>query len=347
MIPKILTKAQADTLSDLIDNATHIVITCHVGPDGDAIGSSLALWHTLIDLGKEVQIITPDQFPADLRFLKGSKDIITYTQYTDFANQLLARADIVFCLDYNEPQRVDLMAEALCASKARKVLIDHHLNPDAFCDITISHPEISSTCELLFRVLCSLGLYDRLTVDAATAIYTGMMTDTGNFTYNSNTPETYLIIAELLKKGINKDVIYAKIHNTNSANKLRLNGYATSRKMEVFPEYSAAIIALSQRELNYYHYQKGDTEGLVNVPLSMKDVYFSAFLREETNLIKISLRSKGSFPANKIASEYFGGGGHLNAAGGEFYGTLEEACEVIKNILPLIGEWAEKAKCES
>ncbi len=347
MIPKILTKAQADTLSELIDNASHIVIVCHVGPDGDAIGSSLALWHILVDLGKNTQIIIPDPYPNDLRFLKGAKDIIAYSQYTDFSKQLLSDADLIFCLDFNEPSRVDMMADALCASAAKKVLIDHHINPqkESF-DFIISHPEISSTCELLFRVTCSLGLYDQLSLNAATAIYTGMMTDTGNFTYNSNTSETYIIISELIKKGIDKDAIYAKLHNTNTANKIRLNGYAVSRKMEVFPEYSVAIIALQQRELNYYHYQKGDTEGLVNIPLSMPDIYFSAFVREETNLIKISLRSKGNLPVNKIATEYFGGGGHLNAAGGEFYGTLDEACDTIKNIMPIIGELAQKAKLE-
>ena len=185
-----------------------------------------------------------------------------------------------------------------------------------------------------------------MSVDAANAIYTGMMTDTGNFTYNSNYPEMYITIAELIKKGINKDTIYARIHNTNSEEKLRLNGFAISQKMEVFPEYDAAIISLSQKELNHYHYQKGDTEGLVNVPLSMENILFSAFLREESNLIKISLRSKGTFPANKIASEYFNGGGHLNAAGGEFYGTLKEAEDLMHKILPVIGELAIQSKKE-
>ena len=347
MIPKILTKAQADKIGALIDEATYIVIVCHVAPDGDAVGSSLALWNVLTGLGKEAQVITPDAYPADLRFLNGCKEILVCSQYPDFARELIDRADLIFCLDFNEPKRVDRMEPILCASTARKILIDHHLNPAPFCDVTVSHPEISSTCELLFRVICSLGLFDRLTPEAVSAIYTGMMTDTGNFTYNSNSPETYLIISELIKKGLNKDAVYARIHNNNRAEKLRLNGYAVSRRMEVFPEQGAAIISLSQRELNRYHYQKGDTEGLVNVPLSMAGIYFSAFVREESNLIKISLRSKGSFPANRIASEYFGGGGHLNAAGGEFYGSLQEACNVLKNILPLIGELTAKAKKES
>lgn len=346
MIPKILSKSEADALSRSIDDARRIVVVCHVAPDGDAIGSSLALWHTLRGLGKDVFVVVPDACPASLRFLKGYKDILVYTRYTEFAQQLLENADLIFCLDFNEPKRVDKMEAALTASKARKILIDHHLHPAPFCDMTISHPEISSTCEVLFRVICSLGLFEQMGVDAASAIYTGMMTDTGNFTYNSNYPEIYITIAELIKKGIDKDWIYARIHNTNSENKLRLNGYAIVQKMEVFPEQCAALITLSQNELNQYDYQKGDTEGLVNVPLSMEHILFSAFLREESNLIKISLRSKGSFPANKIASDYFNGGGHLNAAGGEFYGTLQEAHSRILEILPVISELANQSQKE-
>lgn len=346
MIPKILSKSEADALSRSIDDASRIVVVCHVAPDGDAIGSSLALWHTLRGLGKDVFVVVPDACPASLRFLNGYKDILVYTRYTEFAQQLLENADLIFCLDFNEPKRVDKMEAALTASKARKILIDHHLHPAPFCDMTISHPEISSTCEVLFRVICSLGLFEQMGVDAASAIYTGMMTDTGNFTYNSNYPEIYITIAELIKKGIDKDWIYARIHNTNSENKLRLNGYAIAQKMEVFPEQCAALITLSQNELNQYDYQKGDTEGLVNVPLSMEHILFSAFLREESNLIKISLRSKGSFPANKIASDYFNGGGHLNAAGGEFYGTLQEAHSRILEILPVIGELANQSQKE-
>lgn len=346
MIPKILSKSEADALSRSIDDARRIVVVCHVAPDGDAIGSSLALWHTLRGLGKDVFVVVPDACPASLRFLNGYKDILVYTRYTEFAQQLLENADLIFCLDFNEPKRVDKMEDALTASKARKILIDHHLHPAPFCNMTISHPEISSTCEVLFRVICSLGLFEQMGGDAASAIYTGMMTDTGNFTYNSNYPEIYITIAELIKKGIDKDWIYARIHNTNSENKLRLNGYAIAQKMEVFPEQCAALITLSQNELNQYDYQKGDTEGLVNVPLSMEHILFSAFLREESNLIKISLRSKGSFPANKIASDYFNGGGHLNAAGGEFYGTLQEAHSRILEILPVIGELANQSQKE-
>ncbi len=346
MIPKILSKSEADALSRSIDDARRIVVVCHVAPDGDAIGSSLALWHTLRGLGKDVFVVVPDACPASLRFLNGYKDILVYTRYTEFAQQLLENADLIFCLDFNEPKRIDKMEDALTASKARKILIDHHLHPAPFCNMTISHPEISSTCEVLFRVICSLGLFEQMGVDAASAIYTGMMTDTGNFTYNSNYPEIYITIAELIKKGIDKDWIYARIHNTNSENKLRLNGYAIAQKMEVFPEQCAALITLSQNELNQYDYQKGDTEGLVNVPLSMEHILFSAFLREESNLIKISLRSKGSFPANKIASDYFNGGGHLNAAGGEFYGTLQEAHSRILEILPVIGELANQSQKE-
>ena len=335
MIPKILSKSEADEISSCIDEAKHVVIVCHVAPDGDAIGSSLALWHTLADLGKDVYVIVPDPYPASLRFLKGCKDILVYTRYTDFAQKLIERADLIFCLDFNEPKRVDSMETVLMASKAKKILIDHHLYPSSFCDITISHPEISSSCEVLFRVICGLGLFEQMSVDAANAIYTGMMTDTGNFTYNSNKSDIYFIIEELVKKGIDKDKIYAKVCNTNSVDKLRLNGYAVSQKMEIFPEYRAAMISLTREELNRYHYRKGDSEGLVNVPLSIENIVCSVFFREETGFIKVSLRSKGTFPVNKIAAEHFNGGGHLNASGGEFFGTMEEAQECFRKLLPL------------
>lgn len=184
-----------------------------------------------------------------------------------------------------------------------------------------------------------MGMFEELNQCASEAIYTGMMTDTGNFTYNSNKPEIYFIIAELIKKGINKDRIYNKVYNTNSVDKLKLNGYAISQKMEIFPEYKAAVITLTQEDLKHYDYQKGDSEGLVNVPLSIEGVIFSTFFREDKDFIKVSMRSQGKFPVNKIASDYFNGGGHLNAAGGEFYGTMDEALCRFKEILPVYAHY--------
>ena len=217
----------------------------------------------------------------------------------------------------------------------RRVLIDHHLHPEDFCRVTISHPEISSTSELVFRLICRMGYFEDITREGAECIYTGMMTDTGGFTYNSNSREIYFIISELLSKGIDKDEIYRKVFNTYSEGRLRLMGYVLYDKMEDFPQFRAALIWLTKEEQGRFQYVKGDTEGFVNIPLQMKGICFSVFLREDTekNMIKVSLRSVGAFPCNQVASEFFNGGGHLNASGGEFYGTMEEAIERFKQAL--------------
>lgn len=344
MITKIIPEEKIQQVARLIDRYEQVAIVCHVAPDGDAIGSSLALWHFMNELGKTATVIVPDVLPDNLKFLKGAKDILVWERYSEFAGEIIARAELIFCLDFNALKRIDKMSEAVAAAKARKVMIDHHLEPESFCDVVISHPEISSTSELVFRLICRLGMFDLLTVPCGEAIYVGMMTDTGNFTYNSNKPEIYFIIGELVKKGVDKDALYARIYNRNTVDKVRLNGYAVHEKMEVFPEYQAALITLSRPELNRFHYRKGDTEGLVNVPLSIENVVFSGFFREETHLIKISFRSKGDFPANRAAAEYFNGGGHLNAAGGEFYGTLEEARTRFIEMLPAFKSYLKKQK---
>lgn len=335
MITKIIPEVKIEQVSDLIDRHDNIVIVCHVSPDGDAIGASLGLWHFLNALDKSVTVVVPDAMPDNLLFLKGTKDILVHEKYPEFAEETVSKADLIFCLDFNALKRLDKLAKAVELSDAKKVMIDHHLNPESFCDVTISHPEISSTSELIFRLICRMGMFDLLSVNCGNAIYVGMMTDTGNFTYNSNKAEIYFIIGELVKKGINKDALYDRIFNTNSADKVKLNGYAIAEKMKVYAQHRAAMITLSLHELNRFHYRKGDTEGLVNVPLSIDRIVFSVFFREDTDFIKVSLRSKGDFPVNKIAAEYFNGGGHLNASGGEFFGTMEEAMACFERILPL------------
>lgn len=333
MLSRLVDENNIKALRKLLETSEKIAITCHVGPDGDAIGSSLGLAIVLNAIGKDVKIITPDMPPRNLMFLPGAKDIVVYTRYTEFAEQLLHDADLIFALDYNELKRIDKVADAFAASKASKVMIDHHLFPGDFTDVKISHPEVSSASMLLFRVLCRLELFPYIDKDAATCIYTGMMTDTGNFSYNSNDADLYIVISELLKKGINKDAIYSNVYNSNTPNRLRLNGYAINQKFKVYDEYNGALITLTREELNAYNYQKGDTESLVNMPLSVPDIIFSFFLREETEYIKISARSKGDFAVNKICEEHFNGGGHKNAAGGEFYGTMEECIRKFEDVI--------------
>ena len=334
MLSKVILQAHIDKVETYFERADKVVIVTHVSPDGDALGSSLGLYHFLSVHDKTVNVIVPNAFPDFLRWMPGAKDIIRYDKYAEFADKLIAEADVICCLDFNALSRIDQMAEAVRTAQGRKVMIDHHLNPEPFCRVTISHPEISSTSELIFRLICRLGCFDDITLEGAECIYTGMMTDTGGFTYNSNNREIYFIISELLSKGIDKDDIYRKVYNTYSESRLRLMGYVLSN-MTVYSDYNSALITLTKAEQSKFNYIKGDSEGFVNIPLSIKNVCFSCFLREDTEkpMIKISLRSVGTFPCNQLAAEFFHGGGHLNASGGEFFGTMEEAKAVFEKAL--------------
>ena len=335
MLSKVISQSNIDHVEKWFEKADKIVIVSHVSPDGDAIGSSLGLYHFLTSLDKTVHVIVPNAFPDFLKWMPGAKEVIVYNRYKEFADRLIQEADVVCCLDFNVLSRIDEMEDVVKNSPARKLIVDHHLYPGDFAKIVISHPEISSTSELVFRLICQLGNFSDITKEGAECIYTGMMTDTGGFTYNSNDREIYLIIGELLSKGIDKDEIYRRVYNTYSEGRLRLMGYVLYDKMQVYPQFNAALISLTRSEQNKFQYVKGDTEGFVNMPLSMKGICFSAFLREDTEkkMIKVSLRSVGTFPCNKVAAEFFNGGGHLNASGGEFYGTMEEAVALFKQAL--------------
>ena len=335
MLSKVIAQANVDHVEKWFVRAEKVVIVSHVSPDGDAIGSSLGLYHFLVSLDKTVHVIVPNAFPDFLKWMPGAKDIIQYNRYKEFADKLIKEADVICCLDFNVISRIDEMEEAVKNSQSRKLMVDHHLAPGDFAQIVISHPNISSTSELVFRLICQLGNFSDISKEGAECIYTGMMTDTGAFTYNSNDREIYLIIGELLTKGIDKDEIYRKVYNTCSEGRLRLKGFVLHEKMQVFPQFSSALITLTREEQKMFHYMKGDTEGLVNLPLGIKDICFSVFLREDTekDMIKVSLRSVGSFPCNEVATEFFNGGGHLNASGGEFYGSMEEAVDLFKQAL--------------
>ena len=335
MLSKVISQANVDHVEKWFERADKIVIVSHVSPDGDAIGSSLGLWHFLNSQDKTVHVIVPNAFPDFLKWMPGAKEIIQYNRYKEFADKLIMEADVICCLDFNVLSRIDEMEEIVRVSPGRKMMVDHHLYPGDFARIVISHPQISSTSELVFRLICQLGNFSDITKEAAECIYTGMMTDTGGFTYNSNNREIYLIIGELLSKGIDKDEIYRNVFNTHSEGRLRLMGYVLYDKMQIFPQFNSALITLSREEQQKFQYKKGDTEGFVNMPLSMKDICFSVFLREDTekDMIKVSLRSVGTFPCNQVAAEFFNGGGHLNASGGEFYGPMEEAVALFKQAL--------------
>lgn len=331
----LLNKQEIETLRALMCGEGKVVIVCHMSPDGDALGSSLCLWNLLRDSGRTANVVVPDMPPHNLSFLPGYDEITVASCHPERAGRLAAEASLIFCLDFNDFARIDRLAPAITESGAVKVMIDHHLNPVAEVDLRISHPEISSTCALLYLVLEQAGLTSRLSREAAECCCTGMMTDTGNFSYNSNDPELYRILSHLMETGIDKDAIYTRLFNTNSVSRVRIMGYGQSAKMQLFPEHQAALITLSRVELNEFDYHRGDTEALVNVPLSIPSVTYSVFLREdEENYVKVSMRSKGDFSVKDICEKHFSGGGHINAAGGEMRRPLAEVVARLIEVMP-------------
>lgn len=335
MISEVIAKEEIAKAKALLYKARSVAIVTHMSPDGDAMGSSLALLHFLNELGKDtVAVVIPNKYPAFLGWMPGADNVIAYDTQQQEAEMVLGNTDLIVCLDFNTLSRIGQMASVVAESKAKKILVDHHLYPDQMADVIMSYPSISSTSELVFRLICRMGHFEEITKEAAECIYTGMMTDTGNFSYSSNQPEIYNIVSELLHKGIDKDDIYRKVFNNYSADRMRLMGYCLYRKMKIYPEQHTALIALSGKELYPFHFQNGDAEGLVNLPLSIKGIYFSVMMREDKDKIKISFRSQGQFPTNKMAAELFGGGGHLNASGGESYTSLEEAIRKFEEALP-------------
>jgi phosphoesterase RecJ-like protein len=342
MISKIIAEELIGRFREAIHVKNEIVIVSHVSPDGDAIGSSLALWHYLRQLGKNAYVIVPNAFPAFLSWMPGAKNIVYYDRQKTKSENLLTQAELIIALDFNAAKRLDKMEKAFLDASAPKILIDHHLHPEDFAQIVVSYPEISSTSEMIFRLICRLGHFDKITRECAECILTGLMTDTGGFSFNSNQAEIYIIVAELIKLGVDKDEIYRRVFNTFSLDRLKLSAFSIYRKMTVFPEYKTAVILLTVKELERFNYKIGDIEGIVNMPLSIDGIIFSVLMREDTDKIKISLRSQGAFPANKVAADLFDGGGHLNAAGGEFTESLQTAFKKLKNALPDYVEFLEE-----
>jgi len=333
MISSIIDEHTIERLRSFINGVNRIVITCHKSPDGDALGSTLALCHVLRRLGKDAVVVTPDMPPKSLEFIPGLRDLVVFTKHELRARHVLNEAQLLFCLDFNSMKRIDRLAELVEPLKVRRVLIDHHLDPDDAFDIVISHPEASSTCELVFRVIMQMGLLRMMDRLAASCLYVGLLTDTGGFAYSCDNPEFYEILASVLRRRIDRIGLYNKAMNTFSADSLRLQGYAISEKMQLFPEQGAALITLSKEDLERFNYNRGDTETLVNKPLAVPEIYWSVFLREDADKIKVSCRSQGDFSVSDICAKYFNGGGHFNAAGGDFVGTLDEAVAAFHQVL--------------
>ena len=335
-----------------IQQAHKVAILTHQSPDGDAMGSSLAMYHHIQSLGKEAQVIVPNAFPDFLAWMPGADTVLLYDTQKAQADTYLEAADLVICTDFNDPKRIGAVGDKMLSLKCPKVMIDHHLHPSDFADFIVSVPEASSTCELVYEVLMnSQDLLAKRPLsnseasntqrNIAQCLYTGLMTDTGNFSYNSNRPQIYPMIASLIEAGVDKDAIYNAVFNQYSVDRMKLVGYCLYQKMRVFPEHHAALIYLNRKELYRFNFQKGDAEGIVNMPLQSKDIHYSVFMREDKatpdeieknggikTKIKLSFRSQGDRPVNVFASEVFNGGGHANAAGGEYYGPLAEAVQL-------------------
>lgn len=336
MLNNILSDEEQALFQKIVDEGSAFVITCHQHPDGDAIGSSLGLAEYLRTQEKDVVVIVPDQYPDFLTWLPNTEKIVRYDKHKEQADLLIRAADVIFCLDYNTASRTAQMEESLLASKAQKIMIDHHLAPDMPVALLVSRPEASSTSELVFRLIWQLGDFGTQTKKFAVPIYCGMMTDTGGFTYNSSDPDIFFIVSQLLTKGINKDKIYRNVFHTFSENRLRLVGYVLLEKMIVDQQRHAAYFTLSRQDLRRFHFMKGDAEGLVNMPLQMKGLKLSVSLREDTekdNLVWVSLRSVDTFPCNQMAEEFFNGGGHLNASGGRLMCSLADAVKVVQQAI--------------
>jgi phosphoesterase RecJ-like protein len=312
-----------------------IAILSHLNPDGDTLGSSLGLLMLFKKLGHHCDVISPNDYPDFLKWLPGN-EFITILKHSHYkALDILNSAEIIFSLDFNEMKRFRDLKEAFESSMAFKVLIDHHPDPVMKVNCLLSDPSASSTAELVYRFLKECGYLNLVDKDIASCLFTGIMTDTGCFSYNSSNRKTWETVAELLDCGIDKDEIYSLTYDNYSEQRMRLLGFSLNDKMEVFHEYRTGFIALSKEEMAQYQFEVGDSEGFVNYPLSIKGIRFSALFLEKEDHIKISFRSKGGFPVNDFSRDNFHGGGHKNASGGEDFRSLDESIKHFKELLPL------------
>lgn len=342
----LLTPEQVSQLGALVSSSSKIVILGHSRPDGDAIGSTLA-WSEYLSVhyGKRSQIIVPNAYPDFLHWLPGTQCVMRYDKRPDEVERLMKEADLVFCLDFNAVERLEGMAHTLETAKAKRVLIDHHLNPTVEADMKVSFPDLSSTSEIVFRLVWQMGDFERMTKKFAVPLYCGMMTDTGGFTYNSSSPEIFYAVCQLLTKRFDKDKIYRNVYNNYSSWAIRLRGHLMSQKLNVFDDLHACYYTLTRQEMRDYHYVSGDGEGLVNEPLRIKGMKMSISLREDDridNKVWVSLRSVDDFSVEEVAKRFFNGGGHLNASGGQLDCSLDEAVKITREAIKYYAEELKK-----
>ncbi|OFZ08444.1 MAG: hypothetical protein A3D92_24130 [Bacteroidetes bacterium RIFCSPHIGHO2_02_FULL_44_7] len=326
---------EATDILAAVKRATKVVITSHRSPDGDSVGSSLALLRFLRTLGKEAIICHPDPAPNYLEWIKKDDSILNAEVNTELVQTSMANADLLFALDYNHPDRMGApMANWFRESSALKVMIDHHLHPEDCVDILISRPDVCSTAQLIYEFIEDAGCLDQLNVATGIPIYLGLVTDTGSFRYSSVTPKTHRILAHLLEIGVPHADIHEATFNNNRVDKIRLRSYILAERLEVLADFHVAILSVTIEEMHRFHYVKGDTEGLVNEALSLEGVNVAAFFVENETGVKISFRSVSAVTVNTIATEHFGGGGHTNAAGGFSEESLTETIQRFKDLIP-------------
>lgn len=322
-------------LKALLKTPKKIVITSHFNPDGDAMGSSLALLHFLKKIGHQAAVVLPNEFPDYLAWLPGGKEIVLGTQSAEKAKKLIAEAEILFSMDYNAVHRTENLGELINQSKAFKVVIDHHREPDDFADCMFWDIDASSTCELVYLFIQAFDSENLIDEDIATCLYLGIMTDTGSFKFSCTSAETHRIAASLMEKGIHTADIQSKVFDTQTYDRLQLLGKALSN-MKMIPDMCAAYTSLTVKELKAHNFKKGDTEGFVNYALALDGVVFGVIFIENQHdpTIKISFRSKGDFDVNTFARLYFSGGGHKNAAGGKSLLNMDETIAYFLKVLP-------------
>jgi len=321
-------------LKTILGSPKKIVITTHSRPDADALGSSLGLMLFLEKIGHEVVVITPTDYPDFLKWMKGEEQVVIYNMGNESRSEkLVANADLIFCLDFSALSRIDDLGELVGNAKGDKVLIDHHLEPESFAKYEMHTTKAASTAELVYQFISEMDGLDLIDADLAECLYAGINTDTGSFRHSNVTKTVFEVSAALVEKGADTSKVSKLIYDTNSENRLRLLGYALSENLKVLTKYNAAYFALSEKMLQRFNAQMGDTEGLVNYALSIKGIKLAALFKESDGIVKISFRSVGDFSVNDLAKKHFSGGGHKNAAGGMSASTLAETVQRFEKIL--------------
>ncbi|WP_129716103.1 bifunctional oligoribonuclease/PAP phosphatase NrnA [Pedobacter sp. SYP-B3415] len=326
-----MTKAE---LQSLLAQPQRIVITTHHKPDGDAMGSSLGLYAYLVQKGHHVKVITPTDYPQFLHWMPNNSEVLIFTEDRSQAAELVSAASLIFCLDFNNLSRINELGELVRAAEGKKVMIDHHLDPEDFDDYRHWNINACAAAQLVYDFIVNeLEEPELVTKDVATCLYTGIMTDSGSFRFPSATSDVYRIAANLIDLGAQHWRIHQLVYDNASENRLRFLGHCLSEKLVVLQEYNAAYISVTRDELQQYNIETGDTEGVVNYALSVNGIRLAALIIDRPDRVKLSLRSTGDFPANEICKKYFNGGGHRNAAGGTSDEPLDAVVEKFKHIL--------------